>query len=311
MGSLEHHRILVTGGAGFVGSHLTSALTSQDAEVGVVDNQFAGTEDYVPQSATFWDIDLRADELGDVVKTFSPTVIIHLAAIHHVPYCNQHPREAFDVNVVGTRNLVSAATDCEALNTLIFASTAAVYPPRSGPNSEDSETGPIDPYGKTKLVGEDLVENYHHKTGSPAVSARLFNIYGRNETNPHLIPEIISQLKEDPNEVELGNLSPKRDFIHVSDVVDALLAMLNGFEGEYRTYNVGTGVEYSVREVVETCSEALGTEITISQDEDKIRESDRPHLQADPARLQSELDWEPTIEFVDGLRQLMRHHGLL
>jgi UDP-glucose 4-epimerase len=303
---MEIEDVLVTGGAGFVGSRFVKELSETGMNVVAVDNCFAGDPTLLGDDIRFEQVDIQTKAFRDLVSTVNPDAIIHLAAIHYVPYCNENPEEAFDVNVMGTRSLLSAARTLPNLEAIIFASSAAVYPPREGPNNEASETGPTDIYGRTKLIGEALMELFAEQTNTSTVSTRLFNIYGPNETNEHLVPAVLKQVRSGKREIELGNLTPKRDFIHISDVTSALMTLLKEAEDGYNTYNVGTGTEYSVREVVEQTSDALGEEIEIRQDEERVRESDRPHLQADISKMRADFDWEPTVEFVDGLRDLLR-----
>jgi UDP-glucose 4-epimerase len=302
---LDGDNVLVTGGAGFVGSQLVETLSEDGANLLAIDNCFAGSDSLVPDDVRFERTDIRDDSLSELVEEFDPDVIVHLAALHYIPYCNDHPEETFQVNVMGTRNLLEAAGEASNLSTVVFASTAAVYPPREGPNAEGSPTGPMDIYGETKLVGEDLMQLFARRTGISTVSARLFNVFGTNETNDHLIPAIVEQVRRGDRKIDLGNLTPKRDFVHVSDVVEAIMTLAQEFQGGYDTYNVGTGTEYSVREVVEQTSEALGEEIEIDQDDDRVRESDRPHLQADISRLRREFGWEPSVDLVTGLEELL------
>lgn len=310
---LHGEHVLVTGGAGFVGSHVTSALKHRGAEVTVLDNTFNGERGNVSDDVTFHEVDIRdKDAVRGVLESTSPSIIIHLAALHYIPYCNENPEETFDVNVVGTRNVLDGARDLATLERVVYASTAAVYPPREDPHSEVDETNPMDIYGRTKLVGEDLVRLFATETGVSCVTTRLFNIYGPGETNPHLIPAIVEQLDEDDgtHEVELGNLTPKRDFIYGEDVAEAIVTVAAEFHGEYRAYNVGTGDAYSVRGVVEEVSDALGEDIEIKQDEERVRESDRPFLCADTERIERETSWRNETEFVDGLRELLKEHDL-
>ncbi|WP_253739121.1 NAD-dependent epimerase/dehydratase family protein [Halohasta salina] len=305
---MQSRNVLVTGGAGFIGSEFVEKLSETEANVLVVDNCFAGSESLVPDGVAFEQVDIQSNRLSELVSDFDPNVIVHLAAIHYIPYCNEHPEEAFDVNVMGTRNLLTAARELSNLEMMMFASSAAVYPPREGSNSESSETGPTDIYGKTKLIGENLVRQFQQETNTTTAVARLFNVYGPNETNEHLIPAVLNQVRSGDRKIELGNLTPKRDFIHVSDVADALMTLLTEFDDGYGVYNIGTGSEYSVQEVVEKTSEALEEEIDIIQDKDRVRESDRPHLQADISKMQSDFGWEPKVEFVEGLRELLHQN---
>lgn len=318
--SLEDQRVVVTGGAGFIGSHVTRALLDHGADVTVIDDLFAGERDHVPGTATVCEVDVRSDECYDRLLDIEPNVLVHLAALHYIPYCNDNPEETFEVNVMGTRNLLEAARELEGLRSVVYASSAAVYPPREEKHVVGDAPDPMDIYGRTKLVGEDLLELFHADTGVPAVSARLFNVYGPNETNPHLIPTILEQLEGGNRSIELGNLSPARDFIYVKDVAEAfvtlatetaaLAAASDAGDGDgYRVYNVGSGTEHTVREVAETVGEALGEDLTVSQATERVRESDRPHLCADPSRLESETSWRARTDFVDGLQMLLKSEG--
>jgi len=302
---LDESTILVTGGAGFIGSHLTERLSDRGASLVVVDDLLAGRREHVPEDTEFHERDVRSDDFAETVRDTAPDAIVHLAALHHIPYCNDHPEEAFEVNAMGTRNLLEAVRDIENLRQVVFASTAAVYEPGEGPHHETDDPGPIDIYGRTKLVGEDLTEKFSAETGVPATSARLFNVFGTNETNEHLVPAILNNLRDGSRDVELGNLTPARDFVHVTDAADALVALLTEFDDGYRAYNVGTGTEHTVREVVEHTERALGEPIDLSQDQERVRESDRPHLRPSVDRIEREIGWSADVEFTDGLRELL------
>lgn len=307
---LDESTVLVTGGAGFIGSHTTERLADRADRLVVVDDLFAGQREYVPDDAMFYEQDIRSDEFAETVREEAPDAIVHLAAIHHIPYCNTNPEEAFGVNTMGTRNLLEAARDVPNLGQVVLASTAAVYEPGEGPHKETDEPGPMDIYGRTKLLSEDLLEKFSAETGIQATSARLFNVYGTNETNEHLIPAVLDQLRDGSRSVELGNLSPARDFVHVTDVADALVALLTEFEDGFRAYNVGTGTEHTVREVVEHTERALGESIDLSQDQERVRESDRPHLRPSVDRIEQEIGWSADVEFTDGLRELLEAEGI-
>lgn len=300
--SIDSNRILVTGGMGFIGSYLTRNLLEKKFEVHVIDNQFTGDPGMVPNEVSTHNVDIRETQsVNQVISQIDPHVIIHLAAIHFIPYCNENPEQAFNVNVIGTRNVLHAAKALNDLDRFINASSAAVYSPSSGPHKETEETGPTDIYGQTKLVAEDESRLFHLETDIPTATARLFNAYGERETNSHLIPAILEQLEAGSRSVELGNLTPARDFIHVNDIANALTILSTEYEQGYRTYNVGTGTEYTVQQVVDTLSDIVGEQIKIVQDDDRVRKSDRPHLRADISRLRSEFDWVPEYSFREGL----------
>jgi UDP-glucose 4-epimerase len=287
-------KVVVTGGAGFIGSNLVRYLLKEGAEVLVIDNLFAGKKEFISDGCAFNKLDIRSEEAKEVVRNFKPDVIVHLAAIHYIPYCNDNPEETFDVNIMGTRNILESYKP----ELFLFASSAAVYPPLNKPLTEDLH-GPIDIYGKTKLIGEDLVKLHNKK----AIIARIFNVYGPNDTNPHLIPEIIGQIRGRKRKIKLGNLTPRRDYIHVDDACEAIIALLR--HGKEGIYNIGSGTEYSVKEVVEIVSEILSEEIQIVQDKRKMRKIERGNLLADIAKIQNETGWRPKIKLRDGLKDLI------
>jgi UDP-glucose 4-epimerase len=293
---LTGKKVIVTGGAGFIGSHLCRHLLKQEADVLVIDNLFTGKKELLPDGVMFERMDICSKEVGKVIRDFKPDIVIHLAAIHYIPYCNSNPDKTFEVNVMGTRNLLE---NCNNAKWFLFASSAAVYPPVSGPLTEDMY-GPIDIYGMTKLIGEDLVRLYRKNN---AIIARIFNVYGPNDTNPHVIPEIINQVKRGRRKIELGNLSPKRDYIHVNDVCEAILALLE--HKKSGVYNIGTGKEHSVEDIVDLVSEILGEELQVEQVKERIRLVERMHLLADIYKIQSETGWKAKIELKEGLKGLI------
>lgn len=308
--STDDRRALVTGGAGFIGSHLVPELIDDGWTVHVIDNLYSGSREHVPERANLEEIDIRSGKCEKRILDVNPDVIIHLAAIHYIPDCNRDPQGTFEVNVMGTRNILRAAEQVE-LGMFLFISSGAVYPPQRGVHREHDSLGPDDIYGQTKLIGEDLCRLFHQRTRTPTVTARLFNVYGPNETNEHLIPAINDQLLAGNREIELGNLTPKRDFVHVRDVARAFTSMVRAVDDGYRTYNVGYGSAYSVREVVEYTGKVMDEELRIQSDEERVRETDRPHLEADISKIRDELGWEPEIDFATGLEELLEERGVV
>lgn len=304
--SRSPNRVLITGGAGFIGSWVSKLFTEQEeSDVLIADDLSFGNQSLVADDAEFVEVDITSDELHDVVQSYDPTSVIHLAAIHFIPYCNEKPEEAFNVNVMGARNLVNSLSELDNLESFVFASSAAVYPPRDGPNTEDSELGPTDIYGRSKLVGEDLCRLFHQDSNVATAALRLFNVFGPNETNEHLIPAILEQLEGHSPTIELGNLKPARDFVHVRDVARAFYDVSTAHEAGFESYNVGTGTEYTVEEVAEAIIEASSYDASVQQASDRVRESDRPHLQADISKIQSEIGWSPSITFSEGVAELV------
>jgi UDP-glucose 4-epimerase len=248
---------------------------------------------------------LNAEQLDSLVQTISPDWLIHLAAIHFIPYCNQNPTEASLTNIQGTINVLSAAKKLKKLEKVFFASTAAVYPIVDQAIPESHRPEPTDIYGISKLAGEYLMNEFYLQTSIPTIIGRFFNAFGPNETNAHVIPEIQRQVNLGARTIQLGNLDPKRDFIHTSDMAIAISKLLNKFDQGIDTFNIGRGIEYSIREVVQAFEQSLGAEITIQVDPSRVRKVERMHLLADISKLTSFINWEPQISLSQGINTLI------
>lgn len=300
-------KALVTGGAGFVGAALVRYLLNIDYEVVVYDNFFCGKREHLawrgPNLKVIEGDVLDAEKLSQTVFEFAPDIVFHLAAIHYIPYCNAHPRQTLRVNVEGTAAVLEACKQTPPQR-LFFTSTAAVYPISSDPISEETMPNPLDIYGLSKWFGEQLVTQFCAETDVRCVIARLFNVYGPGETNPHLMPEIVRQLKAQGNTVRLGNLEPKRDYVFVEDVVRIVHA-LTMFDGQASPKlicsNVATGREYSVHDIVKIFAAVLQREIIIQQDPTRLRPSDRLHLCGDITRLQEYVGLQPLFDLQTGI----------
>lgn len=301
-------KTLVTGGVGFIGLHVIEELRRHGHDVYVLDNLSFGRRGLLEIAEDrFFQADLRdKTRLREVLASVRPRAVVHLAAIHFIPYCNQHPYEAADVNIGGTINLFDAIRATGSVEKILFASTAAVYPIHDLPLAEDHESGPLDIYGLTKHAGERLCLGFSAQTGIPCTRVRFFNAFGTKETNPHLIPEIQKQVLAGARKIRLGNLEPKRDYIHTTDMAKAMRLLLAREAKGSEVFNLGSGVEYSVREVVEAFAAALGEKIEIEVDPARVRKVDRPHLVADISRLKAAIDWKPLVSLEAGLREILK-----
>lgn len=301
-------RILVTGGNGYVGRTLCRQLISEH-EVCVVDTLRYGQNRFIEselQQLRFEQVDIRQlAPLRELVDDFKPQAIVHLAAIHFIPECEGNPELAVSTNVLGTSNVAAVApAGCR----LVFASTGAVYQPEVQPHREHiSPEGPADVYGWTKLQGEQYVRYFALQRQYSAIIIRLFNVIGPGETNPHVLPEIVAQLKAGRTKLQLGNLEAKRDYVHVDDVARGFAcAACTGdvSPGRTQTVNLGTQQSYSVRELLDNLRSVGAPEFEVVNDPARMRPSDRPFLAANITQIHQLLNWQPQLGIVQALADL-------
>ncbi|HUB59787.1 MAG TPA: NAD-dependent epimerase/dehydratase family protein [Puia sp.] len=301
-------RIFITGGFGFIGSAVIKHLQHCGHEIFVYDDLSFGSRQFIdiPDSRFVRGNILDADLLGSAMRKFRPEWVIHLAAVHFIPFCNEHPFESANINIAGTMNVLKGCRQIKGLEKVLFASTAAVYPIHEEAIPESLPPAPSDIYGLSKMTGEELCKKFQAETGIPTILCRFFNAFGPNETNPHLIPAIQRQVLEGKRTILLGNTRPKRDFIHTYDMARAVELLLNKFEDGIDTFNLGRGIEYSVLEVIAAFEKALGETLTIETDPARMRKSDRLHLLADIAKLSAFAGWQPEISLEEGIKTLVQ-----
>ena len=304
-------RILITGGAGFIGSHVVEKLQAQQYTLAVLDNLSVGKKSFLPPASpafTFYYGDiLDQDFLNSVFSDFKPETVIHLAAMHHIPSCEANPVQTVNVNVNGTVNLLEASGK-SGVEKFIFASTGAVYDFGESILREDS--GKVNPngiYAVSKSTGEQLTAYYAAKENFKAINCRLFNAIGRRETNAHLVPDILQQVREGKNEIALGNLYPKRSYVHVEDLAEALISLLAFTpSGDSEIINIGSAEEHSVTDIVNLLSEVSHRPLQAKQDPERIRKSDREHQLADISKIKKLTGWEPRFTLRDALSDAYR-----
>lgn len=302
-------RVFVTGGAGFIGSHLVEWLVRAGEQVAVVDDLSRGRREWLHADAELYEADVRdGDSLARAIAQSAPEVVVHLAAMHFIPAVDGAPDQAWDVNVNATCTLLDALAQ-RPPELLLFASTAAVYPDRRGPIAETCPPEPFDLYGKTKLEGERLVREFESRAGARCVVARIFNVIGKRETNPHVVPDLVGQLRDGSLPVRLGNLEPRRDYTDVADVAAALELLLSLSDDVARTFNLGSGRSVSVADLVRVCEQILGHHVDIEVESQRRRSQDRSELVADPSLLQDATGWKPERSLQETLTELLTQPG--
>ena len=295
-------RVVVTGGAGFIGSHVADAFVARGDEVLVIDDLSTGTEDNVPERAEFERIDIvDADALGSTFSTFSPKLVCHLAAQASVVVSVERPDHDLDVNVRGTFNVCEAARRSGV--PVVFSSTGgAIYGDGAPlPTPEDYPPQPLSPYGASKLAAEGYVATWGRLQGLANVVLRLANVYGPRQDahgEAGVVAIFIDHLLRNEPPPLRGEGKPTRDYVHVTDVARAFVAAAEGRRAG--TFNVGTGRPTSTAKVLALLQEAAGTKIEPSRE--PLRPGELQASAVDVTRIEQELDWRPEIELAKGLR---------
>lgn len=302
---------LITGGLGFIGNELARQLLARGREVVIVDNR----RRVAPRLADLATVRVIEADLTDSAATrraftgLRPQNVFHLAAIHYIPECNADPALALRVNVEATQNVLDAALAAGAQH-LLTASTGAIYADAPDALAETARVAPVDIYGWSKVFAEELARWRAARDGTRVTVCRFFNNYGPRETNRHIIPEILDQLRRG-NELRLGTTNTRRDYIHTRDTAEALIRLSDLPPERERTVNIGTGVDASVDELVVLLGELLGRSLRVKHDPARVRPVDKLVQRADIARLTQLTGWQPQVKLRDGLADLLRFEGLL
>jgi UDP-glucose 4-epimerase len=301
-------RVLVTGGAGFTGSRLCSCLAALGHEVVSIDRRtspVAARPLNSPVRLIAGDI-RDAPALARCLEDHQPEIVFHLAAIHFIPRCTAQPRACIGANVDGTQAVLDVCAETPSVRAVIVASSAAVYAPESTPHGEGGALRPTDIYGHTKLWTEHLAHLFHMQTGKGVGIARLFNVFGPGETNAHLIPTIIEQVREG-NVLRLGNLSTVRDYLYLDDAVDGLIRLAAAcHDGSVLTCNFGSERPVDGWSLVRIIQMMSGTALAIEQDVARFRVVDRPVLVSDCTRARTHLGWRAAMSLEAGLVETIR-----
>jgi len=308
--------VLVTGGAGFIGSHMVACLRDAGRDVVVVDDLSSGHREVVPPDVPFVRANVAdRDAIDSVLGKHRVDAIIHFAARIQVGESVTAPRLYWTGNVAATTQLLECALDA-GVRSFILSSTAAVYGiPERVPILESDPTRPINPYGETKLTIERMLASYTHAYGLRFAALRYFNAAGadasrnlgeRHDPETHLIPLVLDAalarreaITVFGRDYDTPDGTCIRDYIHVMDLADAHLAALEYLErgGESGAFNLGTGVGHSVDEVIRACEAVTGREIAVVNG--PRREGDPARLVASPRLAQERLGWKATRSSLD------------
>lgn len=295
-------KIIVTGGAGFIGSHLSEALLKEGYEVVVVDNLYGGKKERVPAGANLLVQDIKdTDSLVDIFK--GAEAVFHLAAIPRVPFSIEHPMETNDANITGTLSVLIAANKAGVKRVIYAASSSAYGDQDVLPLKESFQAKPIHPYGVQKYVGELYSKVFSNVYNLETVCLRFFNVYGPHQdpSGPYagVIVKFLELKKSGKPMIIVGDGKQTRDFTHVSDVVRALISAMNSQKvGSGEVVNIGGGRNIDILKL----AEIIGGEKEFVPARPEAKDS-----LADISLAKELIDWEPKMSVEDGIEDLKNY----
>lgn len=297
---MQKEKVVVTGGAGFIGSNLVDALIKEDFDVHVIDNLVAGKKENVSEQATLHEVDIRNLEgIKPIIK--GAKYVFHLAALPRVQFTIENPIESSDVNIMGTLNVLVASAEAKVEKLIYSASSSAYGDQEEMPLREDMEARPKSPYAMQKYVGEVMCQQWSDTYGLPTICLRYFNVYGPRldlEGAYALVIGIFLRQKQKGESLTItGDGKQTRDFTHVSDVVSAnLLAAKKEEIKKGEVFNIGFGKNYSINDLAKM----------ISNDIKHIPARFEPHdTLADNSKAKKVLGWEPKVDLKEGIDKLL------
>lgn len=301
---LDMSKCVVTGGAGFIGSHLTDKLIEEDHEVIVIDNLLLGKKEFVNRDASFYKVDIR--DFESIRRLFEGVdVVFHLAADPRLPFSIEDPIETHCVNVTGTLNVFESARKA-GVRKVVFTSSAAVYGDEVLPIVEDIILKPKSPYGLHKYIGEQYARLYYELFGLYTVCLRYFNVYGprklANGGYPMAIPIFLEQRRKGEHMTITSDGEQTRDYVHVSDVVRANILAWQSDVKNGQAYNIAGGVQTSVNQIADFIG---GDRVYIPERKGEVR-----YMQANTSRAKIELDWSAKISLEKGIYELKKEWGV-
>lgn len=303
-------KVFLSGAEGFIGSHLAASLGEAGHEVTayVLYNSF-GTAGWLDHSGF-----LRRDAIrvvpGDVRDADSlqsamvgQEVVLHLAALIAIPYSYQAPRSYIETNVIGTMNVMEAARRA-GVSRVVHTSTSEVYgTAQYVPIDEKHPLVGQSPYSASKIGADQVAHSYWSSFSVPVTTVRPFNTYGPRQSQRAFIPSVIVQLLSGAESISLGSLSPTRDLTFVTDTAEGFRALAEGTGGLGEVFNMGSGFEISMGEVVEMLCEISGRKVAVAEDPARVRpeNSEVERLWSDSSKIESAFGWKPSHAGRDGL----------
>lgn len=286
-------KIVISGAKGFIGSNLVKVLQKvQDYKLIEIDLESG--------------IDLTNDKDIQTIEDFD--IFIHLAGLSYVPDSFSDPGRFYKMNFLSTLNALELCRKNKAR--MVFISTFIYGNPLYLPIDESHAPCPLNPYSQSKIIGEMLCEAYNRDFNVPAIILRPFNIYGKGQNEKFLIPSIISQIKKGAKKILLKDPTPRRDFVHISDVVKAIALIINSSNLNFETFNLASNISYSIEEIT-TIFKKYIKDLTFSFETTSVRKGEINETVGSYAKIKKALNWEPKIHLEEGIKILLQEENII
>jgi len=306
----ENKNILVTGGAGFIGSTLVRELLKEKANVIVLDNFLIGDNsnlDSVKDKIEIIKGDILDKNLKEIFIKNKIEFVFNLAAEPYIPHCYDRPSQFFEINANGAMNVMLAAKAAGVTRLIQYSSSEVYGGAKQVPMDEHHRTLPLSTYAVSKLAADRLCFTLHHEQDIPVIILRQFNVYGPRETQPYIIPELITQLNKG-NKLKLGNVTARRDFTYVTDAAQGAIGLMKKEEAVGQVFNMGTGTDYSIEQIANIVGELMGHDkVEIEIEKNRLRPLDVQQLQANYFKMHKLTGWNPKVSFKEGLQKTIDH----
>jgi len=301
---LSSGRVLVTGGAGFIGSTLIRRLVPLCEKVIVFDNFVSGSRKNLEgfeQKVDIVEGDICDQSFHEILDQQRVAFLFHLAAHPFIPSCYDEPLKFFNVNSLGTMNVLLAAKRARVKRIVLFSTSEVYGTAQYVPMDENHPLDPSSTYAVSKCAADRLAQTFFYEHNLPLTIVRQFNCYGPRETHPYIIPEIISQLSKS-RVIELGNTAARRDFTYVDDAADAAISIAACKEAIGEVFNVGSGNDISIMELAHLIGELMGVDdVEIQRDPIRLRPKDVERLYCDASKVSRLTGWMPKMRLREGL----------
>ena len=290
-------KVIVTGASGFIGLNLVRVLSGMGAEITVIDR--------MQPAERSPNVEFEWADLRHLDKTYEADYLIHLAAITNAGFAEKYPIDTFEVNVLGTINLLNHV---QIKKRVLFPSTALVYETSSTPINEEAKKDLSSVYALSKNVGEEVVRFHCNRMGVPHTIVRFFNIFGPGQLPMYIVPQVLTQIRE-KHHIQIRNGSVMRDLLFVEDCIDAVLKLSVTPAAQNSEFNIGSGHIVSISDVAKAAVEASGLDNVEITDLEEFIEFSPTAIMADIDKVQATIDWFPKTNLKQGLKKMWDSMG--